>query len=50
MSRRADRVDGTDCDIRRVVFWTVLAVAVVLMTYGFYSANPFETYHNASSL
>lgn len=32
------------------VFWSMVTVAFALMVYGFYLGNPFETYHNGSTL
>ena len=32
------------------VFWGMVTVATILMVYGFCLGNPFETYHNGSTL
>ena len=32
------------------VFWSMVTIAVISMVYGFWLGNPFETYHNGSTL
>jgi hypothetical protein len=40
----------SDDGLKPWVFWSIFVVAITLMAYGFYLGNPFETYHNGSTL
>ena len=50
MSCYPGEIEGTDAGPRAWVFWSMVTVAIMLMAYGFYLGNPFETYHNGSTL
>ena len=50
MSCYPGEIEGTDAGPRAWVFWSMVTVAIMLMAYGFYLGNPFETYYNGSTL
>ena len=50
MSGCPDEIEVPDAGPKAWVFWAMVAVAIAFMAYGFYLGNPFETYHNGSTL
>ena len=50
MSCYPGELDKTGAGPKPWVFWSMVVAAAVFMAYGLYLGNPFETYHNGSTL
>ena len=50
MSCHLVELEGTGAGLKPWVFWSMVIIATIFMVYGFWLGNPFETYHNGSTL